>query len=148
MPFLHLCMLAQVTNPCHMLRPYSHSRSLQLILCSSSSFAPRHCKHSLTSACQCFTLSNTAMLEWVLYLALTLDIPGISPGSADQCILGNMFQDSTIQDMPATMSFVWASGCLCSESSLICVSLIRSQLLISDSSTPCGNQQVCFVTLR
>ncbi len=54
-------------------------------------------------------LSDTATVEWVLHLTLTLENPGVSPGSADQCTLGNMFQDPTIQDMP---------GCLNGELSL------------------------------
>lgn len=75
--------------PATMLRPCSQPRSLQLVPCSFSSFAPMHCKRSLPSACQRFMWSDTAMLEWVLYLALTLENPGVSPGSADQCTFGD-----------------------------------------------------------
>ncbi len=37
------------------------------------------------------------MLKCILYLASSLNGPGISPGSADQYILENLFVDLTIQ---------------------------------------------------
>ena len=45
------------------------------------------CKNSLQDAFQCIAQPNTALHDCILYLY----DPGISPGSANQCIPGNVY---------------------------------------------------------
>jgi len=49
-----------------------------------------NCKYSPRDAFQCIAQPDTTLLDCILYLTQQLYDPDISPGSANQCILGDM----------------------------------------------------------